>query len=448
MTTCAGRTGKIPGNRELGSIFNSDIDGLLYLAAGKDTTPVQYRQAVCDMLGYGMQVLAQNVGMPDPVIYPTQVATTWDTYLTEVCRRLDWVKDGETDCSADALKALFEAGTDPLSITIDACRERGVLIVASYRMNAEDFYAGEPDLFDFGRAHSEWRIPISEEEKRRWIDGGDPSPPDFANCLDPAVPEVYAHRMAVFTEVAELYDIDGIEFDFRRWTHMISDPLENHAILTKMLAETRQMLDRVAAAKGRARLLLGARVAGALDTPEKAANYAGAHSPGADPSCRELGLDVRTWIEKELVDYVCPSLFWPRLPGLPFTVEFVELARDRAVGIYPTVFPLPAWAEDRENPVTDSTEARRRHRDEIVAAALACYRDGADGISTFNWNRDDPDSPLREGHKYVKEYGRGCAGYSRVNIQVHRELTSTEALEALLNADPPAAGVDVEPDIQ
>jgi len=295
-------------------------------------------------------------------------------------------------------------------------------------MNGEDWYRNTWLLSDFGSAHQEWRIRSTGK-----------TGPEFTGVLDPAIPEVYAHRMAIFREVAERYDIDGIEFDWRRWCHMISNPLQNHAILTRMVRETRHMLDAVAERKGRERLLLGVRVCGSLDTPEAVANYPGAVCPGTDLSCTELGLDVRTWIAEELIDYVCPSLFWPRLPGLPWTREFVELARGKNVGIYPTVFPLPAWAEDATAPILDSLEARRRHKDEIVQAALQCYADGADGISTYNWNRDDPDSPLDETprRQYSRDYGRACEGYSRVNRQVHRALADPVALQLLQVADPP-----------
>ena len=43
----------------------------------------------------------------------------------------------------------------------------------------------------------------------------------------------------------------GIEFDFRRWCHMILNPLENHPALTRMVAETRRLLDDAAPARGR-----------------------------------------------------------------------------------------------------------------------------------------------------------------------------------------------------
>jgi hypothetical protein len=67
---------KLPDNRHFGSIFNSDDGGVF--TSGKDITPAEYGQAVREMLGGGMTVLAQCVGMPDPVIYRSQVATTMD----------------------------------------------------------------------------------------------------------------------------------------------------------------------------------------------------------------------------------------------------------------------------------------------------------------------------------------------------------------------------------
>ncbi|MBM3802394.1 MAG: hypothetical protein FJW26_08825 [Acidimicrobiia bacterium] len=338
------------------------------------------------------------------------MATPWDKYLTEVVGKV-WpgsLPAGTEDHSAAAMKTLFAAGTDCLKITIEARRERGVAIVASYRMNAEDFYQGELDLFDFGRQHKEWRIP-------------------GANCLDPAHPEVFAHWLEIFTEVANDFDIDGIEFDFRRWTHMISDPLKNHPILTKMVRQTQKMLQETARRKRRDRLLLGVRVGPSLDDP------VGMEYPGGqvknDISCRALGLDVKTWIEEELVDYVCPSLFWPRLPGIPKTSELVALATNKNVGVYPTVFPLPAWAEDAKNPVTDSPQTRRRHRDEIVQAALRCYEDGADGISTFNWSTYFPPGTVKQSPaKYSENYGRSNAGYQKVLMALHPKLGSKEAL--------------------
>ncbi len=351
---------ELPDNRKFRTIFNNDTNNILHALAPKKPVGeilADYRRAVDEIVDTKLGIFAQNVGMPDPVIYRSGVATPWSKYV------------GGGD--SEAMQKMLDAGTDPFTITIEACRERGVAVVASYRMNAEDFYEKTTDMSDFGREHKHLRIP-------------------GAHCLDPAHPEVYAHRMAIFREVAENYDVDGIEFDFRRWTHLVSNPLENHPVLTRMVRDTRAMLDKVAAHPGRKRLILGVRVGPSLDTPEAVAKYPGAVSPGANPSCQELGLDVNTWLGENLVDYICPTLFWPRWPGHPYTKEFVALARGKNIGIYPTLFPLPGWLGDENSPdkgpiAPGDTKKIQRYKEGFCKISLQMYEDGADGISTFNW---------------------------------------------------------------
>ena len=426
----------LPGNRELGTIFNNDINNILCaLDAQKPVAQIaaDCRRALVEILDADPGVFAQNVGMPEALIYHSDVDTTWDRHSEEVYRAT-W-PDTEYDPSeAQAFTSLMTAGCAPFTLTIRACRERGIPVVADYRMNAEDAYQNTYLLSDFGRAHPEWRIPLTVAEKQRIQDaGGDP--PEFAGCLDPAVPEVFEHRMAIFREVVERYDVDGIEFDWRRWCHMVSEPLENHPVLTRMVRETRQVLDEVAAAKGRDRLLLGVRVGPSLDAPEAAAKYPGATMNGSDPSCRELGLDVRTWIEEGLVDYVCPTLFWPRWPGHPYTREFVELAKGKDVGIYPTLFPLPAWLDKEESPdkaiEPDQTERMMRYKNEFCETALQMYADGADGISTFNWYFHL--HLARMPNQWQAYYGYGM-GASAVQKRVLSMLGDPEALRRYLEA--------------
>jgi inosose dehydratase len=414
----------LPGNKKLGTIQNNDINNILCNSSGKDMTPDEYRTAVCHLLEGKPTVLAQNVGLPDPVIYRSTVATRWDTYLVEVSL-LTWpgenpeaVREGAA-VQADAMVKLVRSGTDPLMLTVEVCHKHETLCIASYRMNAEDWYSNTWRLSNFGRAHPDWLIPNT-------------------GALDPAIPGVYEQRMKMFTEVVEQYDIDGIEFDFRRWTRMISNPRENYPILTNMVRETRKMLDETAQRKGTDRLLLGVRVGPSLADPP------GTEYPGGqarvDISCRDLGLDVQSWLEEDLVDYVCPSLFWPYLPGLPKTAEFVALARNKNTGIYPTVFPLPAWGEEAisipDMPQAEVKKLMRRHRDEICQAALQCYADGADGISTFNWFGHALYSPRVQRSGAAQTTYRSSLPYMKTELFVHRFLSSTEALQECLKREP------------
>ena len=427
-------TATLPDNRRLGTIFNNDINNII-LGMGATGTIDTYRQALDAILAARPGVFAQNVGLPEALLYPTDVDNMFDKHLIEVAKQA-WPGREQAVANAEAQAAFMgqvrAAGTDLLTVTIEACRRHAVPVVADYRMNAEDWYGHTYRLSDFGRAHPEWRIPLDPESRPASAD----APPErWAGCLDPAIPAVFKHRLAIFTEVADRYDIDGIEFDFRRRYRMISDPRRNYAILTRLVAETRAMLDETARRKGRARLLLGVRVGAALETPPSAAAFPGIGSLHSNPSCRDLGLDVRTWIELGLVDYVCPTLFWPRWPGLPHTGEFAALAQDKDVGIYPTLFPLPAWLGDEgsfQGPISLTDEPTlQRYKREICEFALRLYADGADGISTFNWyfHLHLAEVP-RQWQTY---YGYGAGG-ARLQQHVLSLLRDPAAIRAYLDS--------------
>jgi hypothetical protein len=345
--------------KTLRTIFNNDINNIAYALDPKNATTSDYRHVLNAILDHGPGALAQNVGLPDTVIYPSQVATFFSKYIE--------------GADAQVMERLRQSGTDILQLTIETCHARGVPILADYRMNAEDWYEKTYALSDFGRAHPEWRMTGA------------------IGCLDPAVPEVYDYRMRIFREVVDRYDVDGLEFDFRRWYHMISNPEKNHTILTRMVRETRKMLDEAAARKGRKRLLLGVRVGPSLDTPPSPFAYPGEMYSGGieNASCKALGLDVKSWIQDRLVDYICPATFIGPLPGLPLTREFADLAADTDIGVYPTLWQASGWMHGvSERYVTlakEDEKARALFKYDLCTTALQMYRDGADGVSTFNW---------------------------------------------------------------
>lgn len=412
--------------RKLGSVFNNDINNILYALNEQGNVPEQYRKVVEAILDMKPGVLAQNVGLPDPVIYRTDVATTFDKYLVEISRKT-WpdASDEGAKRQCEVLRKLFDAGTDPLTITIEACRSRNVRVVASYRMNAEDWYEHTYLLSDFGRAHADARVP------------------DSGN-LDPAVPVVYEHRMKIFAEVLSRYDVDGIEFDFRRWYHMVSNPLENHTVLTQMVRDMRKLIDEAAKSKGVPRLLLGVRVGPSLDGDPSPFLFPGIFYPTkpTNASCKELGLDVETWVKEGLVDYVCPSLFLASLPGMPLTKEFVQIAKGTKTGIYPTLWPLAAWmhgvGEKRVD--FDDERALALYKYDLCATALQMYRDGADGISTFNWYSHLRNSKVP--NLWTDGEGASGAGAEAVQTYIYPVLGDPKMIQEYLEqpwAVPPAS---------
>ena len=384
-------------------------------------------------------VMVVGCSLPDATLFRSRVATTYDKHLVEVAL-LVWrdtlglkddadpelVRRWKTHEAAN-LAQLFASGTDILQQNVAACHRRGIKIVASHRMNAEDYQQHTWRLSDFGRSHPEWRIPTPQSEREQY-----PEALEFTGALDPAIPEVYDYRMKIFQESIDNYDVDGVELNWRRWFHMISNPLENHTILTQMVRDVRRLLDEAAKRKGRERLLLGVCVGPLLCGDFVTEEFPGALCGApANMSCEQLGLDVETWIAEGLVDYVRPCLFNDFLPALPRTAEFAALVRNRNVGVYPTVFPYPQWADDRKSiselALDEIADMMRRHRDELCNAALQCYADGADGIAKFNW--------FTETGGRLDKY-RNSLGYVKTLMFVHQYLTSPEALQQCLQREP------------
>ena len=151
-------------------------------------------------------------------------------------------------------------------------------------------------------------------------------------------------------------------------------------------------------------------------------------------SCKDLGLDVRTWVEEELIDYLCPSFFWGHNPGDdPHTAEFVTLTTGKNVGVYPAVFPFSKWqteSAEKERIDPDEAEDLRRYRDDILEAALKAYAEGAHAISTFNWVPHHQPGMTRRNMR--ESSGLGAA---KVQMYLHPLLKDREALQAYLNSD-------------
>jgi len=403
-----GATGGLPDNKQLGSILNNDATNIMYSGTGKNMTADEYRKGVGHLLDAKPGVLAQSIGQPDPVFYRSKVATSFSKYVGPI---------HPNNRAVPALIALAEQGTDPLALTVEVCRQRGVPVVASFRMNAEDMGRGGLETFDFARDNPQFVIQIPGAPPR--------------GCLDPAHPEVYAHRMAIFREVVENYDLDGIEFDFKRWIFMISEPQKNHVILTRMVRETRAMLDEVARRKGKKRMLLGVRVEAMVSGELQKQEFPGAPGPPFNRSCEASGLDIRTWIDEELVDYVCPSFFWPKWPAVPRTAEFAELVKGKDVGIYPTIFPAPNWQKDGTLIEPEDEAPMRRFKNELCDMGLRCYRDGADGLSSFNWLPHHQEGMVPDPMR-AKIWGQGQL---KLQMTIHGLMRDRAALEAYRASD-------------
>ena len=263
-----------------------------------------------------------------------------------------------------------DTGTDILHLATDQVRKRSKRVLASIRMSDVHHASGMYDFLtpQFMRDHPEWRI--------KQPDGS----PDVA--MDYAHAGVRAHRLSILTELAENYDIDGLELDFMRSCRYFQ-PEEGKAnieIMSDFVHQIRDTLDRVAADRGRSRPVLGVRTPPSLD------------------ECPGQGLDPETWIQASWIDYVAPSDFiW--LDYGTRVEDFAAICEGTDCGVYPCLNPFASeWVDHRAinsytpNPV--NFNRRVFFSEEHIRGLMRNYHTwGADGIYAFNFCYETIDNP-------------------------------------------------------
>jgi hypothetical protein len=263
-----------------------------------------------------------------------------------------------------------DSGTDILRVVTNQVHKRDKRVLASVRMSDIHHSSGLYDFLtpQFMRDHPEWRIQQPD------------GTPDVA--MDYAHEGVRSHRLAIFTELAEKYDIDGLELDFMRsCRYFAPDRAEaNCGILTDFVGRIRKMLDRVALERGRNPFILGVRTPPAL-----------VESPG-------LGLDPAAWIKAGWIDYVAPSDFmW--LDYGTHVEDFAALCEGTECGVYPCLNPFAAeWVDHRaiNGYATNPVNFNRRvfFSEEHIRGLMKNYHSwGADGIYSFNFCCETIDNP-------------------------------------------------------
>lgn len=256
------------------------------------------------------------------------------------------------------LPDLAPRGTDSLRVVTEHCRSTGQEVFWTMRMN-DTHDASNPLL-----------IPKLKAGHPDWLMGAKTAPPKRGlwSAVDYGRPEIRDLARRTIAEVAANYDLDGIELDF--WRHPVffrstANELPatdaERALMTALLRDIRADLDAAGRRRGRY-LLLSIKV------------------PDSAGYCREIGLDVETWLASGLVDLLVPGGYFQLNPW----TESVGLARKHGVKIYAC---LP------ESRVRDEAgKTARASLPALRARALAAWAAGVDGIQMFN--HFDPTSPL------------------------------------------------------
>lgn len=264
------------------------------------------------------------------------------------------------------IRHLVQVGADPPAVVAEECHRHGMRMVARLSPalalhREEEFREGGGVYYNrFTQSHPEMTIQRVDPALAGW--GARPG-----QMLDFTYPEVREQLLKSIRELAESYDVDGIDLFYRGGGPFFEadEAVKKAPIMTDFIRRVRHALDEAAQKRGRSHLLL---CAGVPDSPEWAL---------------QVGLDVGAWIQEGLLDIVMPS----RSHGLDFEApvdKYAALCQGRQCQVLPVLQPgIPPHS-------TPYPLAQLR------AAADNFFRLGADGLATFNFN-----------HRYHGSLGNG-----------------------------------------
>ena len=265
------------------------------------------------------------------------------------------------------MDALFEAGYDPIGIMVKEFKGAGITTLAGYRVN--DHHGSPSGWTPWERAHKEWSLGKETGVWRQYKAVGDHAWRKIGDLrqMDYAIEEVRARRLAILEEIVTRYDVDGIQLDFGRTAPFLSEPKREKAqFLTQFVRDVRKMLDQVAN-RDRSHLMLAAILPWDLDF------------------CEREGLEVRRWIEEDLVSYVSPGEWYYADWNIPL-IGWVELTRGTNCRLIPMTCTQVSstTAVSPGERVCLGDDLPNLDGPQIRSIAEAFYTQGAEGIMFYN----------------------------------------------------------------
>lgn len=267
------------------------------------------------------------------------------------------------------IRGLRREGTDSLKVVTSHLHAKGKEVLVAIRMN---------DTHHRSLSRDNPQCPRFALENPQFVIK-QPDGRTNETALDYSHEQVREHRLAIMREIAEGYNVDGLELNFVRWAkHFPRDEgREKAPIMTKYVGRIRDMLDAAARKRDRERLILGVRVPESID------------------ACWLAGIDIETWVRQGWIGYIVVSTWNNTDPQLPVD-EFARFAKPAGVdtivvmgNMIGTIYDGPPKILDRPVAMsakhkTDSYLGMLITEAEARGAAANYYTWGADSISFWN----------------------------------------------------------------
>jgi hypothetical protein len=302
-----------------------------------------------EIAGTSVDTFSYGVSRGDGLFYPSKVGLQWGSDRKPFQNAYEW------RCWQN-MQSLIARGLDPLRVLIDRAHEKGMDFFASLRMGEYGGMDPNQSVANGGRG--------------------------FVH------PEVSGHQHAVVEELATSYNTEAVELDFSGGCAPCLHPdkaPEQASVLTDFVR------DCAATVRGRSGTpgLLGARV-----------------YPSADLN-RRAGLDVDTWLNEGLVDFLIPSSYSCFILDSQMPIGWiVEAAHRHDTSVYGMLQPF--YHDGRRI----NTNIERASTQKMRAATANFRQADVDGMCTWfmDWPLEgvqrqiltelgDPDL-TREGNKH------------------------------------------------
>ena len=310
----------------------------------------------------------------DQFWFPTRVAEVYDGRH---------VKDGkfeEADFEriAKNVRSLNERGIDPMQVWQRQSREHGLLFIPTLRMNDihKDYVDRWPSL------RSNW------ERARTHLAIGDAipawytAPYKYTWSMDYAHAEVRQRKLDIITEICTRYDVDGFEMDFLRHMYYFrrGEEAEGTKRMNDFVESVRKRLNEIGEKKGK-RLRLLVRV------------------PPRLAECRQIGLDVPTWVRNDWVDMVI-AMAAGYLDMDADVASFVELAKGTKCAVAGGLeYYVRGYKEPDRKGITWASI------DMLRAGAASIWAQGAASVYLFNYDCHGPFPFRGEKRQAIREIG-------------------------------------------